>query len=379
MNILPWWEEWPGLLDYELGQLEAVGIRHDLDEDYLREHGVVRIHIWPEVGGAQKQMVADYPDLYPWFRPEVVSPDDDLPKHQAAFSKNLCLLPRDSDVWKPAEDTLAGVLGTQLRLVYESQRSPDAANMEVHQAEPFTEYYERDGVGALVVDSSWRLGTADHGTFEYGLWQYHIALGAAAHETRFVGAVLRVTDEAGNALASASDSVARQFTTTFRGRWQRLPEPLRVESAADARAALREHPSLATNNFRQVEKLKVEAEVVGLVFPVEAAYGGQTADGWMFIASFVPLATGKQKALQRRAIDHRGSSHWIAGQRGGAADLSVRCPSTRSRAGEDGAARGHRRSWGPHGGAPRAGRSECADGRRRRHRRRHLGPLPARP
>lgn len=326
MKLNPWWDEWPGLLDYEVGQLEAAGIRFELDGDYLSEHGVVRIHVWPEVDGVEKRMVAYYPDLYPWFRPEVVSPDDDLPKHQAAFSKNLCLLPRDSDAWKPSEDTLAGLLMTQLPLVYESQDSADAAELEVHQAEPFTEYYDKNGVGALVVDSTWDLGGADHGTFEYGLWACHIALGQNAHETQFVGAVLRVLDENGTELASASDAVRSRFLKAHHGRWQRLGGPVKVESPSDARAAVREHPSLAPYNYRRFDGLNVEYEVVGLVFPVEAEYGGASADAWMFIASFAPVASGKQKSLQRRALDLRGESHWIAGQRGGSSDLAVRVP-----------------------------------------------------
>lgn len=326
MTLESWWDEWPGLLEYEVGQLEAAGIRHELDSGFLDEHGVVRIHVWPKVDGAEKRMVAYFPDLYPWFRPEVVSPDDDLPKHQAAFSKNLCLLPRDSDAWKPSQDTLAGLLTTQLPLVYESQDSPDAADLEVHQAEPFTEYYDKNGIGALVVDSSWNLGDADHGTFEYGLWPGHIGANQSEHEAHFSGAVLRVFDEEGAELASAGTALTSRFPKAHRGRWQRLDAPVTVESPAEARVAVREHAWLGGYNYRQLDGTAVDAEVVGLVLPVEAEYGGTTADGWMFIASFAPSATGRHKALQRRSLDARGASHWVAGQRGGPSDLAVRVP-----------------------------------------------------
>lgn len=329
MKVRPWWEEWPGLLEHELRELDSVGIRHELDDAFLARHGVVKVHVWPEVDGAERRMEALFPDLYPWFRPEVVSPADDLAKHQGAFAKNLCLLPRESDAWRPGVDTLAGILATQLRRVYESQHSPDAADMEVHQAEPFIEYYDKNGIGALVVDSSWDLGDADHGTLEYGLFRAQVLSGEHAARTVLTGAVLSVCDEHGDTIATAEVTLASRFSRTFRGRWQRRPAPVREENALAARSLVRaNHKHLRTTEYEAVGNgaKAPELEVVGLVFPIEAEYGGATADAWMFIASFAPPMHRQDRRALGKELHSNGHTQWLLGQRGGPQDLAVRVP-----------------------------------------------------
>ncbi len=325
MTLQPWWIEYPGLLEAELASLDAAGIAHELDEAFRERHGAVKIAVYPEVAGTRRPMEAVFPDLYPWFRPEVISREDDLPKHQGPFGKNLCLLPRETDAWHPGHDTLAGILTTQLPRVYESQDAPHAAELEVHQAEPFTAWYANQGIGALIVDSTWDLAGADHGVFEYGLFHNDVVIGQSA---TFIGAVLTVSNEDGDVIAAAHDTLWSRFDQTYTARWQGLPDPVRIENAAEARDIIRrEHRHLDAIEYRQLGPSRgVVVELVGVVFPIEADYGGATADAWMFIVSFAPPMDRSARRSLRGARHPQGHSHWLPGQRGGPADLQIRTP-----------------------------------------------------
>src|SRR5579864_9007258 len=46
------------------------------------------------------ELRAEFPDFYPYVRPEVYATTLDLERHQNPFGKNLCLLGRRSDVWQ---------------------------------------------------------------------------------------------------------------------------------------------------------------------------------------------------------------------------------------------------------------------------------------
>lgn len=329
MTLEPWWEHWDGLLQTEFDALDAAGIRHELDGNFLSNHGIVKVVVWPRVNGEERRMEAVFPDLYPWFRPEVLSPGDDLPKHQGPFEKNLCLLPRESDAWRIGHDTLAGLLTTQLDKVYESQHSPISHKIEEHQAEPFTAYYDNAGVGALVVDSGWDLGDATHGTFEYGIWKRQILLGEHRHQTTFVGAVLEVRDQDGNTVAEADPVLANRFVEKLTGRWQRRSEPVRKPRGRAAREAVRhEHRHLRNTEYERHGSAG-SVEAVGLVFPVEAEYGGATVDAWMFLVSFAPQMQRRDLRSYRRSLHEQGHTQWLPGQRGSRSDLAIRVPRLR--------------------------------------------------
>jgi molybdopterin/thiamine biosynthesis adenylyltransferase len=328
MTLQPWWEQWPGLLEAELDDLDTAGIRYDVDSAFREEHGVVKVVVWPEVDGQERRMEAFFPDLYPWFRPEVVSPEDDLAKHQGPFDKNLCLLPRETDAWRPGYDSLAGILTTQLPKVYEAQRSRTAPEIEEHQPEPFTEYYNNDGFGALVVDSRWDLGSASHGTFEFGVLRCRVPFGQADAPGTFVGAVLSVRDETGKVIATAASRLEQRFGERFSGRWQRRDGPVLEGDARRARELLRrEHRHLAATDYQPLGNGAAEADVIGVVFPVEAEYGGATVDAWTFIGSFAPRMLRKERrSLPKRGTHPKGHAHWLPGQRGGPEDLAQRIP-----------------------------------------------------
>ena len=84
-------------------------------EDFAR--GILVLDfIVPIENDAPIALVAAFPDLYPYVRPEVYAPALDLARHQNPFGKNLCLLGRRSDAWLP-EMTLADLIREQLAKV----------------------------------------------------------------------------------------------------------------------------------------------------------------------------------------------------------------------------------------------------------------------
>src|SRR5687768_7477443 len=98
----PWFLATPELLEEELSAFAEAGIPCKVDED-AQEKEVIRISftITPDNSSFQDlklehalELVAVYPDNYPYFRPEIFATNLDLPRHQNHLSKNLCLLQR---------------------------------------------------------------------------------------------------------------------------------------------------------------------------------------------------------------------------------------------------------------------------------------------
>ena len=76
--------------------------------------GTLALDVSVNLGQDTLQLVAKYPDSYPYLRVEVYAPTLSLRWHQNPYAKNLCLLGRHSDAWS-IDDTLAGVLTSQLQ------------------------------------------------------------------------------------------------------------------------------------------------------------------------------------------------------------------------------------------------------------------------
>ena len=150
-----------------------------------------------------------YPDLYPFFRPEVYSSTLKLPRHQNPFGKNLCLLPRSTSSWRP-EDTLAELLKLQLNAILIQGKITEYDELskdESEQAEPISEYYS---VGNYVIfDTSPYENTEvpntkfeTIGTFKYGI---------PSNEKPIRLAVLNCFDDQGNGINSLPLPISKIF------------------------------------------------------------------------------------------------------------------------------------------------------------------------
>lgn len=332
-SIEPWWDRWPGLLEAELAELAAHGYEPDVDEEFQAAHGVIRVKLRVERPDTRETMdlVATYPDLYPYLRPEVQAPDLRLERHQNPFVHNLCLLPRGTRHWDPGL-TLAELIRQQLPQLFQAVATagtPEAAALEENAGEPFSDYYETWPQAGVLIDSSWRLpGDTEAGYFVLGY----------EPSDRVRGAVLSIEDEAGNELASAAPEIRELYVgaagaalgrQTIRCRWVRLDAP---PDAGDARAidqqlsgdthGVRPDPRAGRLGLGESgvtdDNVKGPWDVIGLVYPEEVRYQG-VGDGWLFLAR--KLSRGKKSKL----LDHRLVKAWRTGRD----DVSARVPSTR--------------------------------------------------
>ena len=135
-----WWERCPGRLSDEVARLREVGFKTDFDENVALTSPIVISGTF-SVDEVTYKLEIRFPDLYPYFRPEVYAPDLNLAHHQNPLGKNLCLLGRNSDNWNTT-DLIADVLAQQLPELLRSEKTAVEGGKpnEELQAEPWTEY-----------------------------------------------------------------------------------------------------------------------------------------------------------------------------------------------------------------------------------------------
>ena len=154
-----WWNRFPGRLEAEERALAADGIVVRRDERAFRR-GVLRLELTlPKDRWLTDELVAVYPDTFPFLRPEVSAPNIRLPRHQNPFKRNLCLLGRDTGYWIPST-TLAELLASQLPLLRRSLETDDietVAGIEDPQGEPISAFLEYEPDSVVMIDSSWQL------------------------------------------------------------------------------------------------------------------------------------------------------------------------------------------------------------------------------
>src|SRR5882672_696241 len=138
----PWWELWPGRLDYELKALEAAGIRHQRDQG-AEQKGILVLALEVILDGRTFRLSAEFPRLYPFFRPEVFAPAGTFTRHQNPLGGNLCLLGRSSSHWD-TDQTLAELIVSQLpKLIKAAETSNESERRSLEEpiGEPVTAYF----------------------------------------------------------------------------------------------------------------------------------------------------------------------------------------------------------------------------------------------
>ena len=272
-----WWDEWPKRLEMELKALDDAGIPYQRDEDWFRK-GVLKLHLQPTISGETLDLVAIYPQTYPYFRFQIFGRGLDLPRHQNPFEGNLCLIGRSTWNWHTT-DTVAGYITDSKRLpaVLISARSTDrvaVAHLEESQAEPFSDYYTYASGSMLLVDSSWDLpANASHGELEIAI--------QSAGGGHLRGIVKSVRGPDNTLLAEADDAISSRLEKSARARWLRVPEPLK---APDGRQLLRlierHNAQLIRPRWKSIGCR--QTDIIGVVFPEELSEG-VTGDGWVFV------------------------------------------------------------------------------------------------
>lgn len=313
-----WWERWPGRLEWELGELTAAGVAHQLDPA-AREAGYIRLDLWPEIDGERLHLVALFPDLYPFFRFEVLAPDLELPHHQHPFQKNLCLLGRATFNWD-SDDSLAGFLRTRLPQVLRAGRAEDpaaAVGLEERQGEPFGDYYPYEPRSSLLVDSAWTIGPGEAGG--------RLVIGAEGPPARLLrGAVLEIRAAAGRVLVGADPTLTRRYAHVLKGRWVRSPVPIgEGDPTRFLNALVALDPRLERPLWQDVEGGRLD--VIGVLFPEEVGWR-RNGDGWAFLVRTDATQAPRRDAGKRGAIVGQEVRYLARPGRAGRGDLAARVP-----------------------------------------------------
>lgn len=310
-----WSDENAARLDFEIEQLRRTGFEVTLDRDFLRRHSVVRLVV---VGGGDTLEIL-YPDLYPYFRFEVLAPDLELPKHQNPYGRNLCLLGRRTDNWR-LSDTAARVIGRQLPKLKASALSnePTSPDLEEHQGEPAATYY--GSVGGYLIDGRWSVGSRLNGTLTLGI-------GPNPYQEPILeqGAVLEIRSRR-RLHGQARGPISRRYPRTLKGQWVRLASPPRAETpeelasvlAADAPRTLRDAP---WNPIPMAGKA-AETQIIGVVFADELAYD-EEGENWVFL---LRIRAAKETPPGDRSKVSDEKQVLVRAHRYGPADLRERIP-----------------------------------------------------
>ncbi|MDN7182638.1 ThiF family adenylyltransferase [Caballeronia sp. SEWSISQ10-4 2] len=149
-----WWDRYPGEWQREIVALDALGYAWSYDQAAMAAGQlVVRVEILQ--GESTLGINAVYPDTFPYFVPMVTSDNLLFDRHQHPVGKNLCLLAREGEDWRPGHDTLATLLSEQLPLIlsvnHEHAVSETVACAEDHVGEPLSSFLPYSPECALIV------------------------------------------------------------------------------------------------------------------------------------------------------------------------------------------------------------------------------------
>lgn len=334
MPVAPWWERYPGRFEHEITLLEAAGFAPVVDET-AKANGLARLTVTVPVADlGPVEMRATFPDLYPYFRPEVAAFGLDLPHHQHPFSKNLCLIGRATGNWGPA-DTLVDLLTEQVPLtvaagIVEPPAGPERdALPEEQQAEPYGDYYQYAPNFMVLIDGGWRIPhDATHGTATMRLRGGLPPTDDIDAHT--LGVIAEVRDERGTVLATAPESLTRFFPGEIAARWSRLSAPVASSNPADVWAGaeatdLGGTPPLVAFQSRTAPRVQVRA----VLFPEEVAWR-ESGDGWLFVVRqpgiVLQAKQSKKRKLAARSYTTPDRLWLVRAGRAGPGDLAARTP-----------------------------------------------------
>jgi molybdopterin/thiamine biosynthesis adenylyltransferase len=297
----PWWESIPGRLDYEEEKLRVEGIDVKRDKEAF-ERGVVRLHLTlPDGYWLTRTLYADFPDSFPFVRPEVYAPDLSLPHHQNPIGKNLCLLERSTENWAPSW-TLARLLKEQLSLLSRALELKDRNELrgiEAEQGEPLTEFLSYEPESVVLVDGSWVVPTRSWGVLEV------IPITSSTNPMR--GFVSGIADREGNQIATTAFENGESDPIV--GAWVSLPT---APTEFDPTRLLRQ----LQNDVPNVRRTPADGgvQIVAVLFPEELGHR-TTGLGWLFIV--------------RRQIGRQLSTSFARAARVGINELAARLPAFR--------------------------------------------------
>lgn len=313
-----WWSRYPAAFEAEKSALDALGCSWSIDEAAWQSgHLVIGVELLHE--GQPFRLTAEYPDSYPYFPPQVTLHDRVFPRHQHPVGKNLCLLAREGEEWRPGQDTLAGLLKQQFPVIL-AINSVDAssdyvANHEDHVGEPLSSFLPTAPNSMIVVPDE-----TPGAEFSCGRLVVNVrALHPGAQEALFVSGMIKaIHDLRGKPIVDVAACVPA-FSQSMAGFWLRLPERPSLEGLIQASDMQKHFLSLMTSSVPDFDKAIQAAKpgqtiIAGFVYSDEVGWR-KSADDWLFLAVRVQRKAKRARAMQVQMtfvqVDWGGEDAWM--------------------------------------------------------------------
>lgn len=309
-----WFDELPERLEYELRQLDELGLAYCIDEE-RRAAGQLVLTVRYGIDGVEHPLLVIYPSGYPYFPFQVFADTLNLPRHQDPYSKVLCFIADAFSEWETS-DTVGAFLRDRLPDVLRANAG-DADVLEAREGAPASGYLHPT-LGSLVVVAEGALPLdRNQGSMTIGFER-----GCDPNQL-LRGAVLEVRARDGAVLAQAHPRIAARTQGSCTGRWVRLPARPR---SSDATAVLEEAIAVWTDLRTPV--IRGGPDVVGVVFQDEARYR-EFHDLWTFVVRRKDRAVAVRRKGQRLPPGDQYSVYLARADRGNRDDLVVRTPRLR--------------------------------------------------
>ena len=290
-----WFENDIQRLNDEIEDLKSLNVFYEIDEEAKREKLFrLRLRIEgdnPNFDLPNKtkpiELVAVFPDTYPYFRPNVYGYEINLARHQSPLDKGLCLLGRPTDLWDP-NWTLAKFLQQQLAPVLVQGQKTDEKELAAdpnEQAEPESEYFNPPHT-VIFDPSTFDLPEKPEQVQFIG----RTTIGFPTQvDDRIRAAVLQIKDVNGGVRSQVSEKIKNIFPETVQGLLYRIPK---LEPISDA---VKQFDWLVNKLNEQGKKIEFRSagkqwkkdwiikNVIGLNFPEEVAAGKKEMTGWIFL------------------------------------------------------------------------------------------------
>lgn len=279
-----WWSRYPDALVAEKASLDALGHRWSIDEA-AKQAGRLVIHVEiPHEGGAFK-LRAVYPDTFPYFQPQVFLDGPALDRHQHPIGKNLCLLAREGEDWRPGHDTLAVLLREQFPIIQAVNTadvsSAFVADHEDHVGEALSSFLPSHPNCTIIVPDDTPPAELAAGKLALQVR----GLSSNLEEGLFVsGVVQKITDLAGRNLVEFPITAAA-FPQTLAGFWMRLHERPQIKHGQQLEQQFLDVMRSTVPAFQKAldNAKRGQTIVAGFVYPDELSWRGST-DDWIFLA-----------------------------------------------------------------------------------------------
>jgi molybdopterin/thiamine biosynthesis adenylyltransferase len=310
-----WWDRYPDEWNKEVAALDALGYAWSQDQA-AKAAGQLVLCVEIPCGENTLAITAVYPDTFPYFAPMVTSDSLLFKRHQHPIGKNLCLLAREGEDWRPGHDTLARLLSEQLPLIVDVNQqnlAPEiVANTEDHVGEPLSSFLQYALECAVIVPDE---------TPPKGLRAGRLSVLARpvpphlAGQPFLNGIVETIADLQSNPLIRFETKVPA-FSKRITGFWLRLDQRPQLTDPDNAAAEFFRLIQLSVPMFAKAIHAAKRGEVftAGFVYPDEVSWRNN-ADDWVFLSIRVEREAKRDRQatfkLDLVRADWGGQKAWL--------------------------------------------------------------------